>query len=387
MPRFKSRNDIPTYRRHRASGQAVVTLEGRDFYLGKFNSPESRAEYDRVVNEWLARGRRIVEKSIGADGLLMKELIAGYYGHCVATLHELEVSKVELAVRPVREMYGDIPAAKFGPVAFQAVRQKMIDDSLGINTIRQRLGIIKRMVAWGVANEMLPGDAHYKLQAVSRLKSGQNGVKPAKKVKPAPPEDIEAILPVLNPVVRAMVQLQVLTGARPGEIRRLSTGQIDRSVDPWIYNPTHHKTERFGAVRQIPLGPRAQEILKDWLKADPDAPIFSPREACRIVWEASYSPKRTDKQRASKRAKNPRWHLGAMYSSDAYRWAIELACSRARVPVFSPNQIRHTYATRVRREYGPEAAQVLLGHAKANTTELYAERDLDKAIAIAKKIG
>jgi hypothetical protein len=85
-------------------------------------------------------------------------------------------------------------------------------------------------------------------------------VRPAKKVKPAPQADIEAILPHLNPVVRAMVQLQVLAGARPGEIRCMTTGQIDRSVDPWIYNPTHHKTERFGTERPIPLGPRAQQL-------------------------------------------------------------------------------------------------------------------------------
>src|SRR5262249_4354731 len=38
---------IPSYRRHRASGQAVVTLNGVDHYLGRFNSPESKAEYDR----------------------------------------------------------------------------------------------------------------------------------------------------------------------------------------------------------------------------------------------------------------------------------------------------------------------------------------------------
>ena len=47
----------PSYRHHRPSGQAVVTLGGRDVYLGKFASPESRAEYDRLVAEWLASGR------------------------------------------------------------------------------------------------------------------------------------------------------------------------------------------------------------------------------------------------------------------------------------------------------------------------------------------
>jgi integrase len=63
------------------------------------------------------------------------------------------------------------------------------------------------------------------------------------------------------------------------------------------------------------------------------------------------------------------------------------ACEKAGVPVFRCNRIRHTYATKVRREHGLEAAQVLLGHSQADVTQIYAERDLAKAIEVAKKIG
>jgi hypothetical protein len=49
---------IPSYVHHKASGQAVVRLNGIDFYLGRYGSPESKAEYARVTAEWLARGRR-----------------------------------------------------------------------------------------------------------------------------------------------------------------------------------------------------------------------------------------------------------------------------------------------------------------------------------------
>jgi hypothetical protein len=47
---------VSSYRRHKPSGQAVVTFGDRDFYLGKWNTNASRAEYDRFVQEWLARG-------------------------------------------------------------------------------------------------------------------------------------------------------------------------------------------------------------------------------------------------------------------------------------------------------------------------------------------
>src|SRR5262249_10449879 len=227
----------------------------------------------------LVCGRKLPDQRPGSTEILIKELALGYWGHVTATMPAVEAEKVKTALRPVREVYGEVPAAKFGPVAFQAVRKKFIDEGLCISTIRDRMGIIKRMVAWGVANEMLPGDAFHRLQAVSRLKAGRDGVKPSRKVKPVSDEHVQAILPQLQPTVPAMVELQALTGMRPGEIWRLTTGQIERSEDPWLYRPIQHKTASRGKDRVVAIGPKAQEVLKPWLKADPDALLFSPREA------------------------------------------------------------------------------------------------------------
>jgi hypothetical protein len=52
---------VPSYRRHKPTGQAVVTLNGKDHYLGKWNTAASRAEYGRVTGEWLAGGRCLPE--------------------------------------------------------------------------------------------------------------------------------------------------------------------------------------------------------------------------------------------------------------------------------------------------------------------------------------
>ena len=50
---------IPSYRLHKPSGRAVVTLSGRDIYLGQHGSPESKERYQREVAEWLANGRTL----------------------------------------------------------------------------------------------------------------------------------------------------------------------------------------------------------------------------------------------------------------------------------------------------------------------------------------
>jgi len=52
------RNSTPSYRLHRATGQAVVTLSGRDHYLGRHGTPESHKAYDDLIARWLACGRR-----------------------------------------------------------------------------------------------------------------------------------------------------------------------------------------------------------------------------------------------------------------------------------------------------------------------------------------
>ena len=50
---------VPSYRHYKPTGQAVVTINGRDLYLGKWNTAASRADYDRLIAEFLANGRRL----------------------------------------------------------------------------------------------------------------------------------------------------------------------------------------------------------------------------------------------------------------------------------------------------------------------------------------
>ena len=83
MPKLT--NSLPKYRRHKPSGQAVVTLAGKDFYLGPYNTKASKTEYDRLIAEWLAAGRRAptasIEESVCVDEVLLAfwEFAQGWY--------------------------------------------------------------------------------------------------------------------------------------------------------------------------------------------------------------------------------------------------------------------------------------------------------------------
>ena len=68
MPKKRTK-EIPSYRHHEARGLAVVTLDGRDIYLGPYGSAESKAAYDRTIAEWLANGRILPSAQAGEHAL------------------------------------------------------------------------------------------------------------------------------------------------------------------------------------------------------------------------------------------------------------------------------------------------------------------------------
>jgi site-specific recombinase XerC len=56
-------------------------------------------------------------------------------------------------------------------------------------------------------------------------------------------------------------------------------------------------------------------------------------------------------------------------------YAVRRACHRARIETWHPNQLRHSAGTEIRKRYDLEAAQVVLGHSRADVTQVYAQRD------------
>ena len=67
--------------------------------------------------------------------------------------------------------------------------------------------------------------------------------------------------------------------------------------------------------------------------------------------------------------------------------AEEIGVEPVLLASWSPNRLRHAAATEVRRQFGLEAAQVVLGHSRADVTQTYAERDAELARTVAVKIG
>jgi integrase len=177
----------------------------------------------------------------------------------------------------------------------------------------------------------------------------------------------------------------LLSGARPGEARLVRPLDIKKGPDVWLYRSRSHKGEHLERSRTIVLGPRAQAVLTPWLDRDPDSHCFRPAEA--VEERRKRSPELIAKRRARRSKKRTRPGPGEFYTRSSYLVAIQRACVRAGVEPWFPNQLRHAQATQFRELYGLEAAQCVLGHSHADVTQIYAERDLGKAVEIARQVG
>ncbi len=159
----------------------------------------------------------------------------------------------------------------------------------------------------------------------------------------------------------------------------------------WAYRPASHKAQHPGRERIIYIGPRAQDILRPYLLREAESYCFSPTESVKRFQEEKRAKRRTPlscgNRPGSNRKKKPRRKAGGCYTRDSYRRAIHRACDSAGVERWGPNRLRHSAGTEIRKKFGLEAAQVSLGHAKADVTQIYAERDAELAREVMRKIG
>ncbi len=430
MPRLAHRN--PSYRRHRVSGQAVVTIDGNDVYLGPYGSKASKDQYDRLIGEWLANGRRLPAPNGGVTDLAVAELVEqflvhadGYYRKADGT-PTTEPQTFRSAVRLMLRLYAALPVAEFSPLKLAAVRDAMIAKGWSRKHVNGQVARLKMVFKWGLARELVPAAVHQALTAVGGLRANRSSARESDPVRPVPIATVEQTLSHLSRTVAAMVGLQLATGARPGEICGLRTGDVDRTGDVWTCRLSEHKTAHHGHGRTLHVGPRGQAVLLPFLDtADPAAFVFSPAKAERERLVAVHAARRTPltcgNRPGSNRRQSPKRQPGDRYDVASYRRAIARACDAAFPPPASvaqrpgesltawrerltpeqrielarwqaehrwhPHQVRHTVATEVRRQFGLDVAGTVLGHRGLAVTQVYAERDAAAAKRVAAAIG
>lgn len=402
------RPGVPAYLKHKASGQAITVVRTRDgrrrqVYLGPHDSPESHRRYREVLAGYLDPSRSPQEApqaSAGASrGISVADVVArflafaeNYFRRADGTPTR-EYPNYYAAVKPLLRLYRDEAAGEFGPLKLKQVRELMVEQGWARRTVNKQVGRLKRLFKWAVENELVPAEVFMRLQPVAGLKRGRTSARETEPIRPVSWQDVEAVLPHVSPVVAAMILLQWHTGMRPNEVVQVRSGDVDRSGPVWIYLPREHKTAYRGRDREIYLGPEGQKVLAPFLRADPDALVFQPADAVRERRRELRALRKTPlwpshvRAQDAKRRTAPDRQPGERYSTDSYRRAIHRGCTAGKVEQWSPNRLRHARATEVRKRFGLEAAQVTLGHASADITQVYAERDRELARKVALEIG
>ncbi len=420
MPR--PRTTQPKLCLHKPSGRAFVRLSGKQIWCGKFGTQAATDKYSVVVGAWIAKGRPSEAAENSPDSpndLRVVELADAYwtfaqdYFKTDALRPSGDLPNIKQALRILNRLFGDSLAVQFGPLKLMAVRDEMIKPQPGkqwrksidpdtgkpvtklVDVMRpgwsrqhvnRQVWRIKRMFSWGASRELIPASVPAQLEQLEGLRKGKTLAKETAKVKPADEDVVTKVLPFLPPVVQSMVRLGALTGMRPGEIRIMRTGDIDRSGEVWVYRPMFHKTEGHDVERVVTLGKRAQDILTPYLRLDPTAFLFSPVEAMKHQIESSRKDKKAEPittDELLRRKRPPK----LLYTKDAFNRCLQRALNRAGLTKFTPNQLRHLLATKLRRDFDLETAETILGHTTARMTERYAERDLAKARNVMGAIG
>jgi integrase len=313
--------------------------------------------------------------------------VRGYYRK--AGKETSEVRNIKESLRPLQALYGGQLAAGFGPRALKAVRARMISDGLARGVINRRIGRIVRAFKWAGSEELVPTSVYHSLKTVDGLRRGRSEARETEPIKPVPDAFVDAVRPHVSPQVWAMIELQRLSGMRPNEVVAMRAADLDTSGPVWTYRPASHKMEHHGRDRVIFLGPRAQEALRPWLRPNLGERLFQPREAEARRKAIMRAERRTPVQPSQRDRSKPgaRRRPGDRYTVRSYRMAIYRACNAADVPKWGPNRLRHNAATRLRREFGLDAAQAVLGHASADVTQIYAEIDHQRAADVMARIG
>lgn len=402
----RPKGDVPELKKSQR-GRGYVNVDGQKKDLGKWGTPELANAYADFCQQW-AKAHQLNQPFQAPASPTVNELYLEFAHYADQRYRRddgtstSEAEAFDLSFRPFGDRYGKLKAAVIGQAELEAVRAELIAAKLSRRTINKRIGRIKRVFRWGVSRGKVDAVVLTRLESVRDLEAGYSGVADPPPKRPVPLADVRSTQAHLNRHICAMIDLQLATGARPGEVCALRGADLNQqgvvhlkdhdvklTGGVWIWQPRWHKNKRRNKLLVYVLGPNAIALLTPWLRTDPEEFLFQPREA-RAEWEQSRIARAKTHRRvprvpvpAAAQKRRPRDH----YDSDTYGNAIERAAELAGVPHWQPHQLRRLVGTQTDQAEGIEASRKRLGHASIATTELYVERDLQEAARLAQRYG
>lgn len=350
-------------------GFYVTTTGGKTTRLCRAEEgPEVAA---KRLAEFLAARKEGVTQSGTASAkreLTIREAFSRYMEHARAYYRlpngesSREIVDIPLSFRELLAMAGDTPAAGITKRLLKEMREAMIRNGLCRRVVNQRYGRVRRVLEWLAEEELIPDAVAGVAKMLRNLPAHRSAAHETEPVRAVDPKAVTATLRFMRSPWREMVRLQLVTGMRPGEVVSLRASYLTREGPDMILADfgIHHKMAHKKRPRVVLFGPQGTRILE---------PLIEAAQECeRDELFPAFRGTGTARVRS--------------YSS-----AVAAAAKRARVTHWHPNQLRHTFATQVREKLGLDAAQVVLGHAKADVTQVYAKPSETVQRRVAEELG
>ena len=303
MPRLTNRP--PKLCHHKGLDLAMVYINGKAKYLGKYGSAEAKAAYKAFVAEWAGQSTPVAPADlvpvIAPHVLTIAEAVVQYRAHAERYYQSREVDNLQEAnpadAREVRlsadgRLRADPtpkPTQFMGRAGTRPEHDQRAGDSaqavLPVGLLlradsdgRSRSTEYRRVADAGA------GRRRDKAQNAGHLGDGRK----------------DAAAFTRDGACDGLVRVAYRRTARGGH--RIDDREIQRTGEVWLATMSKHKTAGYGHVREIPIGRTAQAIITPWLLPEkPDEPIFSPL--------------RVDARQAKRRGKR---RPGKVYSRAAY---------------------------------------------------------------------
>lgn len=286
----------------------------------------------------------------------VKEICSAYLEHAKTYYRKpdntltTEFTNLPYALRALLSMYGSQPVTALTHADMIRVRDMIASwGTCSRSTVNAYMNRVRRMWGWALDEGYINAQLKSELTQVKNLKQNRTKLREPVPVTAVPDNDVEAVCRIAPQNFADMVRVNRLTGMRPEEICAMKWEEIDTSSEPWVYRPSWHKNKWRGHPRAILIGPKARKILSRWKG---DGFVFSPFK----IIESGFLG------RHEEYASLPRKNRIDCWVTETYGHAIRTYCYRAGITRWSPNRLRHSFATDIRREYGIVVAGCLLGH-------------------------
>ena len=345
------------------------------------------------------------------DELTLGELGRRYLEEMQREHTKNEAKNKRLVVDHVLKHVGEIYWSEFGTAAYKRLQKGLVVEGRTRKRINKICGEVRAWMKWCYHEELISRKLHQDFLEIGPVRKEKRGSKKkygvrvveAAKIRAVLWPEVVPILPYLSPVVAAMVTVQYWGGMRPGEVCKITLGELDMTDDEcWFYEPFENKMDRFidddDEQSEYDLfkgfGKTAQDALRPFvdLCKDPSDYVFRPIHA--MQWrgylrektclkenrKTPQFPSEVKQREKRKRERRLAWekNVNPCYETRSYGSCVAAAFRKAKregetFKSWSPGQLRHGIATQLRAEGRLQDATALLGHKSISMTTNYAE--------------